>query len=331
MSYEIMYNWQFLRSAEGLTPVVLMGSSNVTEASWSRANRRTERRARDWFCLFNMLGVTDDEFLAQIKSMTGGEYQEHWKQNGKWVNDATLVRWGQQNVKNAASIEDVLQLNRPFFLSAECYISLWPKPGEDGWSKQVLSRAIHTTEELDNWIREARQVIAKAKSEKRSVYPIVRFSKENFMRYKPLPETIVLKKGQKSFVQNIEVRDGRNYVSGVSYTQEIQKAKKFKREEYFELLSNYQCALLNDVRPVSAEAVEFPYDAVVMVTVKKDGSHKFIYSASGTNVRITPILKGAHKFKNLYAAQQTAKRLARRFDSTVYEFEAFSLSHMASF
>ena len=57
------------------------------------------------------------------------------------------------------------------------------------------------------------------------------------------------------------------------------------------------------------------YDAVVMVTVKKDGSHKFIYSASGTNVRITPILKGAHKFKNLYAAQQTAKRLARRFDS----------------
>ena len=81
MSYEIMYNWQFLRSAEGLTPVVLMGSSNVTEASWSRANRRTERRARDWFCLFNMLGVTDDEFLAQIKSMTGGEYQEHWKQN----------------------------------------------------------------------------------------------------------------------------------------------------------------------------------------------------------------------------------------------------------
>lgn len=195
----------------------------------------------------------------------------------------------------------------------------------------MLSRAIHTTEELDNWIREARQVIAKAKSEKRSVYPIVRFSKENFMRYKPLPETIVLKKGQKSFVQNIEVRDGRNYVSGVSYTQEIQKAKKFKREEYFELLSNYQCALLNDVRPVSAEAVEFPYDAVVMVTVKKDGSHKFIYSASGTNVRITPILKGAHKFKNLYAAQQTAKRLTRRFDSTVYEFEAFSLSHMASF
>lgn len=121
MSYEIMYNWQFLRSAEGLTPVVLMGSSNVTEESWSRANRRTERRARDWFCLFNMLGVTDDEFLAQIKSMTGGEYQEHWKQNGKWVNDATLVRWGQQNVKNAARDEDIILKNSRYCINPRCY------------------------------------------------------------------------------------------------------------------------------------------------------------------------------------------------------------------
>ena len=149
MSYEIMYNWQFLRSAEGLTPVVLIGSSNVTEASWSRANRRTERRARDWFCLFNMLGVTDDEFLAQIKSMTGGEYQEHWKQNGKWVNDATLVRWAQQNVKNAASIEDVLLLNRPFFYRPNA-ISVFGRNRArmDGVSRCYLVQSI----QQKNWI-----------------------------------------------------------------------------------------------------------------------------------------------------------------------------------
>ena len=75
MSYSILYNWQFLKSAEGITPVILIGDNNVTTRVWM-GNHWGERRARGWACLFNVAGVSEEKFMSEIKNMTGKELEK---------------------------------------------------------------------------------------------------------------------------------------------------------------------------------------------------------------------------------------------------------------
>ena len=95
MSYSILYNWQFLKSAEGITPVILIGDNNVTTRVWM-GNHWGERRAREWSCLFNFIGVSEEKFMNEIMNMTGKAYQEHWVRNGKWVDEITPLLNGRK-------------------------------------------------------------------------------------------------------------------------------------------------------------------------------------------------------------------------------------------
>lgn len=321
MSYEIMYNWQFLRSAEGISPVILTGSNNVTTTHWSPSGRSVERCAREWWCLFNQVGMSEDEFFGQIKAMTGKPFQEHWKKGGKWVDDAALVRWAKKAVEEAASIEDILLLNRPSSLCVEGYVSVWPKKGEDGWSKKFVSRSIRTTEELDDWIRDARTVMEKARDEGRDVFPIIRFSREEFIHYKPLPEKIILKRG-KAYIKNIELKNG--FVHGVSFTPYAKEAEVFARDEYFDMLRHNNCAMLCDVRPFSAEVAQYPYDAAIMITRLDTGKHEFVSKLGKAKLFVTGSLAAAQRFKNLHTAQKTAQKLAEKYDAKRFSFEAFA-------
>ena len=46
--------------------------------------------------------------MERIKSYCdGGEYQEHFIQNGKWVDDKGLIRFIQNGIKNAKTIEEL--------------------------------------------------------------------------------------------------------------------------------------------------------------------------------------------------------------------------------
>ena len=65
MSYSLMYNWQFLKSEEGITPVVLMGDNNVTTSTWM-GNHWGEKRARSWYCIFGYLGVSEELFMDTL-------------------------------------------------------------------------------------------------------------------------------------------------------------------------------------------------------------------------------------------------------------------------
>lgn len=46
MSYEILYDTQFIRSKSGITPAILSGSNNCTEVNWTLSGRRYERGER---------------------------------------------------------------------------------------------------------------------------------------------------------------------------------------------------------------------------------------------------------------------------------------------
>jgi hypothetical protein len=83
MSYEIVYNRQFLKIDGKIIPLALYGSNNCTEYHNGR-----ERREREWYSMYfnagnQIIAVTEEEILNTIQSYTGGKYQQHFMKNSK--------------------------------------------------------------------------------------------------------------------------------------------------------------------------------------------------------------------------------------------------------
>lgn len=123
MSYEIVYNRQFLKIDDKIIPLVLHGSNNSYETTMSGK----DRRARDWDAMYlscnKMIAVTEDKLMELIEDYCGGTYQEHFMRNSKWVDDKGLIRFFQNGIKNAKTIED---MNEEYYFSGlQGYFSIW--------------------------------------------------------------------------------------------------------------------------------------------------------------------------------------------------------------
>lgn len=325
MGHTILYNWQFLRSQEGITPVILAGCSNVTTQTWScKCDRYFERLERSWYCLFNMIGVSEEDFFTEVNKCLGTTYQEHWKYKGKWINDQGFVRWAENAVKSAVTLEDVLLQNSPIHLSVECYVTVWPKETETGWGKDTLNKSVHTTQELDDWIVQAKKIIREAQAENRSAYPIIKFSKEKFTRGKAIPPHLILKYGKKQYVSRIGY-DERGDINTVAYTigdSVTTKACIFDRDQYKELMSNKNAFLL---KGTSIAAIDnAPYDAII--TAMKPGTSEklYLYRFRG-KMALTSFTNRALRYKNLNSAQKAAVRYKDLFAAKGYSLEAISI------
>lgn len=316
MSYSIMYNWQFLKSEEGLTPVVLMGDNNVTTSVWM-GNHWGERRARDWSCLFNFIGVTEEEILAAIQNMTGKTYQEHWMHNGKWVDDKGIINWAKNACKKAATVEQVAQLNP--YLSIKAYLSVWDK--EDKNSSE-LEEHIHDTDELDAWLRKAKPLMATLRAGGCSVYPIIRYSTENLRRLVKQsdehPDKVLLK-CKYGYVTKCE--DGG---SSMHFSRNVKEALALDYDAAIQVqakASRWNCP----VRLISVKAQAEPYDAVIRATRRDSGYYSCLY-VSRAGSRATYFVddpRSAKKYRNMKTAEQSAKRLTDR--SSRYNYEAVQM------
>ena len=316
MSYSIMYNWQFLKSEEGLTPVVLMGDNNVTTSVWM-GNHWGERCARDWSCLFNFIGVTEEEFMSAIQSLTGKSYQEHWKHNGKWVDDKGIINWAKNACKKAASVEQVAQLNP--YISIKAQLSVWSKEDKHSY---MLDEYIHSTAELDGWLRSAKPTMAALRQEGSHVYPIISFSSEKLRRCSAMTD---------QHPDKVLMKCKYGYVSG--YDEES-RTLHFNRDIKKALIMDYDTAVRVQtkefyrsepaLRLVSAKAQEEPYDAIIRVT--RRGDSYSCYYVSRTGSRKTYFVgdpRSAKKYRNMKVAEQTAERLTAR--SEQYNYEAIQL------
>lgn len=121
MSYEIVYERQFIKTSDGLIiPFVLIGSNNCYEPVCNGY----KRRCRSWSTIFvhsnELIAMRPADLLQRAYSYTGGPYQEHFKRFGKWVNDAGLIRFCKNGIKQAKAIEEINQLQ---FMRG--YISVW--------------------------------------------------------------------------------------------------------------------------------------------------------------------------------------------------------------
>lgn len=321
MGFSILYNWQFIRSKEGITPVVLAGENNVTEFRRTKTGRSVEVRSRDWMCLFNMVGATEEDFFKEVHSLREKNAQEIWMHNGKWVNSEEFLRWATKAVKDAASIEDILMQNRPTYMHAEAYINIWPVEGEDGWGKNILRQTIRTTDELDAWILQAKAALQKAKEEKRAAYAIVRYSQEKFLKAKKLPDEILLMSGNQ-YVEKLVADD--KGVTRISFGRahgNPSTALRLTRDEYVKLMSLSWISLLKGVRPVSAAGKNGAYDAIIRVVSPHIVGDAYLCS-SGRKVMMVKTTRSAKRFKDMSTAERTAKKYNEKYGEKGYTFEA---------
>lgn len=161
MSYVIVYDRQVVKTPLGYSFMVLHGDSNV----WEPLAKGRERRARSWNSW--AINMTAEEIRSYFKGWCGSEFQEHFRLYGhqEFVDDAGLMRWVENGLKAARTIEEFAQAHHSlrgylwyskdhkFYRGAEWHIST-----EDeyiGWvdavkkEKAVLGQdGINATENL---------------------------------------------------------------------------------------------------------------------------------------------------------------------------------------
>ena len=154
MSYQIEFNRQFLRSARGITPLVLFGSNDFSEFFRGKNNIKHERVIREWCPFLDMVGVSETELMEEVKTHTG-RTKQHWKRHGKFLDDAAMIRWCITGIRDAMTLEEIRQQNPG--LSLRCGIETYH---ESIWLSSSLSRRVNTSDELDKWIDAVRETTA---------------------------------------------------------------------------------------------------------------------------------------------------------------------------
>lgn len=181
MSYEIVYNKQFLKINGKIIPLTLHGSNNCYDVL---PNGR-QRREREWDAIYiggsnRQIAATESEIIKEIESCCdGGEYQEHFMQNGKWVDDKGLIRFFQNGIKNAKTIEELKE--EYFFKGMYGYFSIW-KDMDNTIENRV---EINSSNDLRKFLDDAQERIDK-RTEKEGIYICLKYCNEKFVsRVKP--------------------------------------------------------------------------------------------------------------------------------------------------
>ena len=149
MSYDIVYARQFIRCSKGVIPLVLIGPSNCYTPTF----KGRERRVREWAPLFHDPVMTEEALMQTVESCCGKQYQEHFKWHSKWVDDKGFRSFIRNGIRDAMSIEDILSASRMDALY--CKLTIWTK--SDSHCYEDLSRAVHTSQELEDWLDSAKQ------------------------------------------------------------------------------------------------------------------------------------------------------------------------------
>lgn len=181
MSYSIVYNKQFLKIDDKIIPLVLYGSNNCYEPL---PNGR-QRRERQWYSLYfnggnEQIAATEAEIMERVKSYCdGGEYQEHFMQNGKWVDDKGLIRFFENGIKNAKTIEE---FKEDYFFRGMCgYFSVWKEMNDTIESHFE----INSSDDLRKFLNAAQDRLDR-RTDKEGIYICLHYYNEKFeSRVKP--------------------------------------------------------------------------------------------------------------------------------------------------
>ena len=295
MSYTIEYARQFIRSEAGITPCWLAGDNNVTEG-----RGRYERRVRNWSCFNNFIGVTEKEIMNTVQSWLGG-YQEHWKRNGKWVDDKGLINWVKSGIRSAATVEDILRRNPECCGSIRCCVHMW-----QGFKHTIEERSyVRTTTEFDDWIQRYRILKAKLEKNQIKVYPHVDFGTEKIRA--PLAAS-----GSDKFYFQKKWR----YLTRLSeyetcWGKDTDSALTFSYDEALDILRT-RSHFVAGASLVKVPKTQSP--KVIIQITQGAGTGNYIYQITPKRL-FTSGMTSAYRYSSPKAAQLALERIFKRYPS----------------
>lgn len=158
MGYTIIDARSFIKTTRGIIPLALGGSNNCSEFIYDRNFKPREVRERHWFLLggINLLELPEDEFVAKVNTTFPDNGDECWRMNSKWVTCSQARKWFARAAKDAATLEDILAANPGV---NDLNVGLMPYTSGD----HLLWRYVRTTDELEVWLDEARELVKEHK------------------------------------------------------------------------------------------------------------------------------------------------------------------------
>jgi hypothetical protein len=135
--------------------------------------------------------MSDEEIMNEAQARTGTEYQEHFKRNGKWVDDAAFLRFCKNGIKKSETLEELKELSLfPSDVYLECHLSIWYKDGrtyKDG-SPQEHERTerfnnAHSSKDILSFLAKAKERIENKSPNETSIYVCMKFSYEKVIAY----------------------------------------------------------------------------------------------------------------------------------------------------
>ena len=297
MSYSIMYNRVFIKSNRGLTPCILAGDSNVWEGSGAH-----QRRVRDWNVYGNLLGVSAAKLKEYINPCLDGR-GEHWKSNGKWVDDAGLVRWVESGIRGAMTMEELIELNPrlSYGRGIPCRLSVWENAEPYAEQRNAIEAYVKDTDSLDAWIDQANAYIREHETGKCRCYPIIDFGEHQELTVKK-PKAFaagsqVLIKHNKRYLTSVE--EGAMGGYAWSFHTDPRKALEMSYEKAVELLKEMY-GTVKAVNIVSSK-IKDEYDPHIVCFSDGRGLH----SVTSTHI-YTCVKSAAKKYPTRRAAEKAS-------------------------
>lgn len=314
MSYTIMYGKQFIKTTRGIIPMALYGSNNCTEFVNGR-----EVRERHWGVYAN--GQTEfhpQEYLKWLQGFCGGSYQEHFMQNSKWVDDAALIRWAKNGIKNAMTLEEIKEYNPWQTLNCRIYIS---------YENRTSPIICQTTQELEAWLdsayKQIEEIKAKSKDEPFVVLWFDGREKLNAPSKDKTPQGKV-----------IALVRGRGYITYIkdnsySYSNDASKAKVFDNVEqariaFAELRFHFQ----GKVQFVDAKKKDECRDYCIMVQTKTCSSGLYLKTRVRGSLKLTTAIDGTMRFPTEKAAEKYIGKLQGRY-LNIADYKVINLKETA--
>lgn len=164
MSYSIVYDRVVIKHGDRYTFVILVGDNNTY------CGFNSKKRSRHWSV--SNFNATAEEIYEHYFSMCGTDFQEHFMWGRKFLDDVELMKWVQNGIKNALSIEEICKrLKHSVWCSAQSWS---PKTYSQKISR--LDATVSTTADYINWVNLIETEIKENFSGEITLYPYVEFS-----------------------------------------------------------------------------------------------------------------------------------------------------------
>lgn len=310
MGYTIVYDRLFLRCGDRFIPFCLHGSNNCTQFS-----RRTgkEIRERDWELFIyddDMILGTADEIMDIVKRMHQGDRQENFKYHGRWMDDAQVVKFFENGIKRAVTIEELRQQAHE---SLDCSLGAYVPdadadnyPESDRWAHEHHERMLpcypKSTEELIQWVEAAKAEKANllSRGKARTVYINIRCASEEPLKVIPrekLNEPCFLYAPRWGYIVSVS-KDQATF----TVPENWEKAQVFLNSEDAYLAAdtnpNLGAVKLVPVRQLQ-KAKE---NATVVLSVQTNAGRRYVEKKTPRWIYYTHLPERAKKFKSEAAA-----------------------------